>query len=258
MRRRLARRPLVRRPPAKPRRVLQRPTTRPRPARQRQLSRVANRSTLKRLGLRQNRRPARLRNPRSIRRNIQRSTQRNMSTISHDQNAKRFTTEVDGHRAELDYTVADSVMTITHTRVPREIGGRGIAAELMRAALQVAAERGLSINPACSYAAAYMRKQAQQPTKSTWMNCWMRRWRSLSRPATHPRWAAPTSARTAMREAWGALRAPRADRACHSHALLPPPICPPAWCACPDPCRRNIGSVRGSDPPRFAPRSDFP
>jgi predicted GNAT family acetyltransferase len=81
-----------------------------------------------------------------------------MSTISHDQDAKRFSTEVDGHRAQLDYTLADGVMTITHTRVPPEIGGRGIAAELMRAALQVAAERGLSIDPACSYAAAYMRK----------------------------------------------------------------------------------------------------
>jgi predicted GNAT family acetyltransferase len=84
-----------------------------------------------------------------------------MSTISHDQDANQFTTEVDGHHAELDYTVADGVMTITHTRVPREIGGRGIAAELMRAALQVAADRGLSINPACSYAAAYMRKHGQ-------------------------------------------------------------------------------------------------
>lgn len=88
-----------------------------------------------------------------------------MSTISHDPDAKRFTTEVDGYRGELDYTIADGVMTITHTRVPREIGGRGIAAELMRAALQVAAERGLSINPACSYAAAYMRKQ-QAPDKA--------------------------------------------------------------------------------------------
>jgi uncharacterized protein len=84
-----------------------------------------------------------------------------MSTISHDQDSKRFTTEVDGHRAELDYTLADGVMTITHTRVPPEIGGRGIAAELMRAALQVAAERGLIVDPACSYAAAYMRKQQQ-------------------------------------------------------------------------------------------------
>ena len=88
-----------------------------------------------------------------------------MSSISHDQDARRFTTEVDGRRAELDYSIADRVMTITHTRVPPEIGGRGIAAELMRAALQLAAERGLVVNPACSYAAAYMRKHAQSPDK---------------------------------------------------------------------------------------------
>lgn len=88
-----------------------------------------------------------------------------MSTISHDQAAKRFTTEVDGQCAELDYSLAGSVMTITHTRVPREIGGRGVAAGLMRAALEFAAERSLSINPACSYAAAYMRKHAQTPDK---------------------------------------------------------------------------------------------
>jgi predicted GNAT family acetyltransferase len=84
-----------------------------------------------------------------------------MSTISHDPKANQFSAEVDGHRAELDYTVADGVMTITHTRVPQAIGGRGIAAELMREALKVAGERGWSVNPACSYAAAYMRKHAQ-------------------------------------------------------------------------------------------------
>jgi uncharacterized protein len=87
--------------------------------------------------------------------------QRNMSTISHDSRANQFSTEVDGHRAELDYTVADGVMSITHTRVPQAIGGRGIAAELMREALKFAGQRSLSINPACSYAAAYMRKHAQ-------------------------------------------------------------------------------------------------
>ena len=61
-----------------------------------------------------------------------------MSTIDHDQDEHHFTTEVEGHRAELDYAVAGRIMTITHTRVPQEIGGRGIAADLMRAALQFA------------------------------------------------------------------------------------------------------------------------
>jgi uncharacterized protein len=96
---------------------------------------------------------------------MHRSIQTNMSTISHDQSANKFTTQIDGHTAELDYTVAGAVMTITHTRVPPAIGGRGVAAELMRAALAVAQEKDWSINPACSYAAAYLRKQAQGPDK---------------------------------------------------------------------------------------------
>jgi uncharacterized protein len=81
-----------------------------------------------------------------------------MSTINHDRAALRFTTEVDGHLARLDYTLSSKVMSITHTRVPPEIGGRGVAAELMRAALDAAKTEGWNVDPQCSYAVAYMRK----------------------------------------------------------------------------------------------------
>jgi uncharacterized protein len=88
-----------------------------------------------------------------------------MSTMNHDRGAHRFTTEVDGNRAELDYTLADGVMTITHTRVPPAIGGRGIAAELMEAALSAARAAGWSVNPACSYAKSYLAKHPQESDK---------------------------------------------------------------------------------------------
>jgi predicted GNAT family acetyltransferase len=82
----------------------------------------------------------------------------NVNVIDHDTSARRFTTEVDGERAVLEYVLADSTMTITHTRVPPAIGGRGIAAELMRAALSAARAAGWTVKPACSYAAAYMQR----------------------------------------------------------------------------------------------------
>lgn len=85
-----------------------------------------------------------------------------MITIDHDQGARQFTAQVDGNRAHLDYILADGVMTITHTRVPPDIGGRGIAGELMAAALSAARAAGWSVNPACSYAKAYMDKHAQE------------------------------------------------------------------------------------------------
>jgi predicted GNAT family acetyltransferase len=83
----------------------------------------------------------------------------NTITIKHDSRGHQFFTEVDGHRAHLDYTLADGVMTITHTRVPSAIGGRGIAGELTAAALTEARSAGWTVDPVCSYAKAYMARQ---------------------------------------------------------------------------------------------------
>lgn len=77
----------------------------------------------------------------------------------------RFGAEVEGRLAQLDYTAVDGVMTITHTRVPPPIQNRGVAAELMRAALQLARSEGWSVVPACSYAAAYLRKHPVDPAR---------------------------------------------------------------------------------------------
>jgi len=81
-----------------------------------------------------------------------------MNRIDHDWVTQRFSTHVDEYEAVLEYTLADRDMTITHTGVPQAIGGRGIAAALMRAALHAARVSGWTVNPACSYAAAYLRR----------------------------------------------------------------------------------------------------
>ena len=56
--------------------------------------------------------------------------------VTHDASGRRFATIVDGHACEVDYRLADGVMTITHTGVPSAVGGRGIAGALTRAALE--------------------------------------------------------------------------------------------------------------------------
>ncbi|MGO8858505.1 MAG: GNAT family N-acetyltransferase [Steroidobacteraceae bacterium] len=80
--------------------------------------------------------------------------------IDHDTKAQRFTTDADGHRAVLDYSLSDHVMTISHIGVPPAIRGRGISAELMRGALSAARGAGWTVNPVCSYAVAYLRRQS--------------------------------------------------------------------------------------------------
>jgi len=81
--------------------------------------------------------------------------------ISHDTGARRFNTRVDGHQAYVEYERAGGILTITHTIVPPEIGGRGIAAQLVRAALEYVRAEGLKVVPQCSYAAAYLKKHPQ-------------------------------------------------------------------------------------------------
>ena len=76
--------------------------------------------------------------------------------IRHDRPARRFHTEVDGVPCVLEYSLASAVMTITHTEVPAEVGGRGIAAALVQEAFATARSEGWTVVPACSYAAAWL------------------------------------------------------------------------------------------------------
>ncbi|PKV12882.1 GNAT family N-acetyltransferase [Xanthomonas prunicola] len=90
-------------------------------------------------------------------------TMREVSTVhaEHDLARQRFDIDTDGHRAELAYRCQGEIMTITHTQVPDAIGGRGIAAVLVEAALDYARQSGLKVVPACSYADAYVRRHPQ-------------------------------------------------------------------------------------------------
>ena len=78
--------------------------------------------------------------------------------IRHDAGGSRFSTIVDGQKAFIEYERVDDVLVLTHTWVPKAIGGRGIGGQLVRAALEFARGEGLKVRPECSYADAWMRK----------------------------------------------------------------------------------------------------
>ncbi|MGH8214966.1 MAG: GNAT family N-acetyltransferase [Rhodanobacteraceae bacterium] len=86
--------------------------------------------------------------------------------VIHNAEARQFRVDLEGHRGELDYVLHEGgsrggVMTITHTGVPPAIGGRGVAAELTRVALETARREGWKVVPACSYAAAFIRRHPE-------------------------------------------------------------------------------------------------
>lgn len=78
--------------------------------------------------------------------------------VLHDPARKRFSATVDGHVGHVDYVLDGGTMEILHTIVPDPIGGRGIAGQLVRAALDHARAEGLRVRPTCPYADAWMRR----------------------------------------------------------------------------------------------------
>jgi predicted GNAT family acetyltransferase len=81
--------------------------------------------------------------------------------IAHDAAEQRFEAVVEGEHCTLDYELAGTTMTITHTRVPEAVGGRGIAAALMEAALAHARASGWRVVPKCSYAVVYFSRHRE-------------------------------------------------------------------------------------------------
>ena len=81
--------------------------------------------------------------------------------VTHNEARRRFEAIVDGHVCVADYQLRGNVMWMTYTGVPSAVGGRGIAAELVRVALEWAEARGHTVEPSCSYVAVYMRRHPQ-------------------------------------------------------------------------------------------------
>lgn len=71
----------------------------------------------------------------------------------------RFQAVVDNNLALLDYQLRDGVLQIDYVYVPPDFRGRGIAGQLMEAALAHARQEGLRVHPVCSYARAYMARR---------------------------------------------------------------------------------------------------
>ena len=81
--------------------------------------------------------------------------------VTHNEARQRFEATVDGVLCVCDYQLRGQVMWMTHTGVPPAVGGRGIAAELVRVALEWAEAKGYTVEPSCSYVEVYMRRHPE-------------------------------------------------------------------------------------------------
>ena len=78
--------------------------------------------------------------------------------VRHNPAASRFEAYAEAELCRADYRMAGDVMRIVHTEVPHRLEGRGLAAQVVQAALDHARANGLKVAPVCGYVRAYMRR----------------------------------------------------------------------------------------------------
>jgi uncharacterized protein len=73
----------------------------------------------------------------------------------------RFEVDLGRDKAVLIYMIKAGLFIILHTEVPPAFKGRGIAAQMARAALEYAKNEGLKVRSYCSYTTWYFEKHPE-------------------------------------------------------------------------------------------------
>lgn len=81
--------------------------------------------------------------------------------ITHDIDNNKFLAKVDGYIAYVTYRINAGQLDIRHTIVPPEIGGRGIAAQLVKATYDYALQHHLQPIATCSYAVVWLQRHPE-------------------------------------------------------------------------------------------------
>ena len=69
---------------------------------------------------------------------------------------QQFEMNIGTGKALIEYSIADGKVHLTHTEVPEEAQGKGIAAELTKKSLEWIRAQKLQVMPLCSYAQHYL------------------------------------------------------------------------------------------------------
>ena len=81
--------------------------------------------------------------------------------VTNNREHHQFEAHIDGHTAFASYRQTGDVISFTHTEVPEELEGRGIAAALAKTALDFSRENKLKVMPLCPYFESFIAKHKE-------------------------------------------------------------------------------------------------
>ena len=78
--------------------------------------------------------------------------------VIHEKENKRFIIYIEGNEVYVEYTMAGNEINLHHTFTDPALRGKGLAAQVVRAALEFAKESNMKVVPTCSYVRAFIAK----------------------------------------------------------------------------------------------------
>jgi hypothetical protein len=78
--------------------------------------------------------------------------------VVHEKENERFIIYMDEKEAFVEYNTGEDELNLFHTYTDPELRGRGLAAHVVRAALEFAKENNLKVIPTCSYVRAFIKR----------------------------------------------------------------------------------------------------
>ena len=81
--------------------------------------------------------------------------------VINNESKSQFEYHEDGHVAVAGYQLKPDVIVLTHTEVPKELGGRGVGNKLATAALEHARAKSLRVIPLCPFMSSFIDKHPE-------------------------------------------------------------------------------------------------
>ncbi|MBR1285664.1 N-acetyltransferase [Bradyrhizobium sp. AUGA SZCCT0177] len=82
-------------------------------------------------------------------------------TFRDNEAGNRFELEIEGAIAFVAYRKSPGAITLVHTEVPPELGGKGVGSKLARTTLDAVRAQGRKLTVECEFIQGYMRKHPE-------------------------------------------------------------------------------------------------
>lgn len=78
--------------------------------------------------------------------------------VIHEKENERFVIYLEGNEVYVEYTPGKKLLNLNHTYTNPALRGKGLAAQVVRAALEYSKENNLKVIPTCSYVQSFLAK----------------------------------------------------------------------------------------------------